>query len=123
MKFANIGAVILTVSLAAACAKNPSTSTDSGGEEIVNGKKTEGKSALAQSVVALSIDRNNGQALCSGSIIAEDIVLTAAHCVDDNPSKILIVFSTRANGTAADHIRTADGYTQNSHWKKRTSRP
>jgi secreted trypsin-like serine protease len=52
---------------------------------------------LAANIVGIFDQR--GQFLCTGTIIREDIVLTAAHCVVSKASQIKIIFGVDAFGT------------------------
>ena len=74
---------------------------DGGHEFIIGGTTVTATDKLTKSVVGLILDMGNrGQALCSASIIASDLLVTAAHCVtDDNgqtvdPASLFIVFGT-----------------------------
>lgn len=49
-----------------------------------------------QSIVAISIQMPSGGALCTGSVIAPDAVLTARHCVSEMPSESVDCASTAA---------------------------
>jgi secreted trypsin-like serine protease len=83
-----------TVTSMVACspaAKNNNASTGNkdaiiGGIDVVEG------TVLQQSIVGI-YDYNKG-ALCTGSLIRENVVLTAAHCIGANPQDHLIVFAT-----------------------------
>lgn len=57
---------------------------------IVGGTAVAPSSPIARSTVALMI----GNALCTGSIIDRDLVVTAAHCVEGNPPQVRIIFAT-----------------------------
>lgn len=90
------------------------------GNGIVNGSSVENKNELRKSVVALVAQRSDGEALCTGSVIDEETILTAAHCVEGNPSRLEIVFETRVEGAKPDRTRIADGFVQNPRWKKQS---
>jgi len=82
------------VTLAVGCTANKSDNTVNamntpqiiGGSEVVEG------STLNKSVVAI-FDNERG-ALCTGSLIAENVVLTAAHCIGKLAEDHLILFTT-----------------------------
>lgn len=73
---------------------------------IVGGTAVPANNSVAKSTVALLVvgsaspesSTSSGGAgqisLCSGSILREDMIVTAAHCVAGNPSSIHIVFGT-----------------------------
>lgn len=58
---------------------------------IVGGKTVAPTEAIARSTVALVI----GPALCTGSVIAPDLIVTAAHCLEGGASSVSIVFATQ----------------------------
>ncbi len=86
---------------------------------IVHGQKVSPKDELGKSVVALVIQGAQGEALCTGSILSEDTVLTAAHCVDDHPKKITIVFGPVIR--SSKNFRSGVSYVQHPRWKKQTA--
>jgi Trypsin len=55
---------------------------------ITRGEVTRNPNGLRQSVVRVESSRGE---MCSGAVIAPDLVLTAAHCVDDSASYRVIV--------------------------------
>ena len=74
--------------------------------------------SLAKSVVALVAQREDGQALCTGTILSEDTILTAAHCVDENPERMLVVFNRTIKNAPTELIRKVTAFVQNPSWKK-----
>ncbi|MFM6928312.1 MAG: S1 family peptidase [Bdellovibrio sp.] len=79
---------------------------------IVNGADVKESDAILTSIVSVyNLEENS---ICTGSLIAPDIVLTAAHCVTGNKSNMRIIFGTnvdewlgaREPDVMAEHIHT-----------------
>lgn len=90
-----IGALML-LTLATACAPTAPTSreTQQGfAAGIVGGTVLAASDPLARSTVMV-IDFAPGND-CSGTLVAEDIVLTASHCVDGGVTSVRLVFSNQ----------------------------
>jgi len=84
---------------------------------IVNGQEIRKRSSLSRSVVAIVSDRNEGQALCTGTLITQDAVLTAAHCVDEDPHSIRIGFSNNLKDGRGQIFRDVTHFSQHPKWK------
>lgn len=116
--------VLLIAGLAAACSPAAKEKERSASKRqdtaIVHGKAVSSKESLAQSVVALVAEVDGGQALCTGSLVSDDIVLTAAHCVDHDPTKLTVVFSHDTHTAKDSDVRAVDHFTQNHRWQNPT---
>ena len=72
---------------------------------IMNGKLVKIEDSIASSVVGIYDSKVNG--ICTGSLIAPNIVMTAAHCVPSRAQDVKIIFSTNINKTL--NIKEQDG--------------
>ena len=88
---------------------------------IIGGQDVASDDPIAATTVALLVDRGaSGQFLCTGSIIDEDLVVTAGHCLgDDGHAKLTVVFDTHVSGStlnvAATGTARPDAYVQDSN--------
>jgi hypothetical protein len=65
---------------------------------IVGGREAAEKDAFVKSVVMV-YDKSR-ETLCSGSVISDSLVLTAAHCMASAASDLVIIFGTRFENSA-----------------------
>lgn len=65
---------------------------------IIGGSEVKAGSALTKSIVAL-YDTVQGQ-LCTGTLLPNNIVVTAAHCMALKPQDLLVIFGTKVDKTA-----------------------
>ena len=90
--------------------------------EIVGGTTVKSSDPVAASTVLLLAKPSSGEYLCTGSLIAQDIIVTAAHCVAAAASEIQIVFglsidSNSWNPTSSDVVMPITGYLANPHYQ------
>jgi secreted trypsin-like serine protease len=93
--FTASAAAVAVLSLVPAAIAEPSTGTVR--TEIVGGAPTDTDPAVVQ---LISEGEGGTSSLCSGTLIAPRVVLTAAHCVDRDPAPVrqLVHFGTTVRG-------------------------
>jgi len=106
--------------LAVGCGHATTDDLSTSGANIVGGDTVKAKSTLAKSIVALKIEKEEGEGLCTGSLLSENLVLTAAHCVDEEPKKVEVLFTTQAKRVAQNKIRAADHISIHPIWSRET---
>jgi secreted trypsin-like serine protease len=68
-------------------------------DSIVGGSEVRESDPVAATTVAIQGHDSEGSYLCSGSIIAQDLVVTAGHCLSDDGSSLTILFRRDVHGT------------------------
>ncbi len=99
---------------------------------IMGGKLVAANSALAQGIVAIYDIKD--RSVCTGSLIGEGLILTAAHCVQTKPANLRIVFGLDLDETVnarepdiqAEYVRKVvallphEDYDQEANYNKKT---
>ena len=86
---------------------------------IIHGSKVNTQDWIAHTVVALVSDNQEGEALCTASIVAADLALTAAHCVtneNNTPSTLTLIFSSKLKGANPNLLRAIDRVEIPAEW-------
>lgn len=82
---------------------------------IVGGTSVTKRDAAARSVVALVGENVQGEALCTGSVISDEIILTAAHCLT-GVSRLFVIFSTNLKTATRADVHLVDQAVQHPRW-------
>lgn len=89
---------------------------------IMNGQEVREKEPILASIVGLY--NVKAQYICTGSLIAENIVMTAAHCIEGRPSDMRVVFgpnidemmSSRELDVKNAHVLIVTDFKANTKW-------
>jgi hypothetical protein len=113
--------------LAVGCTANKSDNTVNAmnAPQIIGGSEVVAGTPLNKSVVAI-FDNERG-ALCTGSLIADNVILTAAHCIGKNPEDHVIIFTTNIDEVFKSNdknfvlqkVRWASKVLVNPNWGKK----
>lgn len=74
---------------------------------IIGGEKVDTSSNIGRSTVGI-YESKIGY-ICSGTLIAKNLVLTAAHCVDPKAQDLVVIFAPEMKKASRDQIRRVTG--------------
>ncbi|HWU42517.1 MAG TPA: trypsin-like serine protease [Bdellovibrio sp.] len=114
---------ILSTLTLAACSNNGANksqiaATSTNDSAIINGTVVSAQEALSKNIVGIFSrhDGEDGVAICTGSLLKGNLVLTAAHCVDDF---MYIVFSTDMDSAVRGQVLAVDKVAVSPYWSSR----
>lgn len=87
---------------------------------IIGGKEVATNEAPAQ--VSVAIYNTLKQSICSGVLIGNNLVLTAAHCLGPDPRKLVILFTQHVQKSIQDMARAVIGAIAHPNWKPNLQR-
>ena len=114
--------VLSTLSLAACGPSNSGSSqidaTSANQSDIIGGTEVSGSSSLSKSIVGIysSHEGEQGGAICTGSLLPNNLVVTAAHCVDDY---MTIVFAPDMDSAQESQALPVDKVAVSPYWASR----
>ncbi len=101
------------------CGENRSSAfIESDGTAIVHGHAVRKNNELSKAIVGLIMVNGTKQELCTGTLLDDQTVLTAAHCLDDAPTKVFVIFDSNVKKASTEKIRPGDRFVQHPNWKK-----
>lgn len=107
-------AVLFSSQLAFAQDEEPLEPRDSGGSVILNGQPAGANQWRATAIASLRVTKDGKKITgrCTATVVGERVVLTAAHCVDDNESGAIKLRGQRYSVTCRRHPEYASDYTK-----------
>lgn len=73
---------------------------------IVSGQKLGQNNPISSRIVNLYFQSDEGTAICTGSLLPGNVVLTAGHCVPSSPDNIFVIFNNNLNCLTGDNVTT-----------------
>ena len=93
---------------------------------IIGGKIVAQNDFIAHTVVALVARSSKSEALCTASLVASDLAITAAHCVSDpgstEPALFSLLFNRNIHQADSNQLRTVDRVEIPAEWKTQNAR-
>lgn len=115
--------LLLAPLLLAACS-NPSPVqtevTSDSATGIVGGTEVSPGSREMYSTVGL-YDKQS-KSLCTGSLISENLVLTAGHCIGDDPKQMVVIFKQKFDDAQPENIRVVTAAKRHAQYNPKQSR-
>ncbi|KHD87721.1 MAG: serine protease [Bdellovibrio sp. ArHS] len=96
-------AIALTLSACAETAQQAQVELSGQQKGVIGGDKVAANNRISRSTVGLYDEQ--AQALCTGTLIAPNLVLTAAHCIEPTSDKMVVLFGQEFKNAQASQLR------------------
>lgn len=110
--------LVLTAAVSAlvlsACGKNAGVVSGTTDSTIIGGTESNGTEDFAPTIVSVYNVAKGG--LCTGSIVSDALLITAAHCVDGKPSDLRLIFGKNIKDEANRVVKQIDSYKVSPLW-------
>lgn len=121
----NIILLVLTAFIYTSCTPTDNSSSYqptklNSANHIIGGTTVENNLHTGKYVVGMFAPRFGN---CSGVIIAEDLILTAAHCIPPNPRSLTIIFDSNLNNAHQKNMRPVISATVSPYWIANSKNP
>ncbi|AHZ83832.1 hypothetical protein Bb109J_c3226 [Bdellovibrio bacteriovorus] len=110
-----ISGIMASLALSACAPQKNDSSILTSGDGIIGGTEVKSEDSISQSIVAV-YDAFEGQ-ICTGSLLPNNIVLTAAHCIGLFQEDMYVFFGTTI--TSASEHRKVEKIEVSQYWENR----
>lgn len=126
LKSLNMSLAFMSLTLivtASSCSKAPGAVIESSGLDnphVLGGELVTSDDPVSKSTVALVIDGGSAdkQILCTATLITPNVLITAAHCLDDKPKFAKAVFSLSVGIPTPEIVRNISRVSIHPQWTK-----
>lgn len=107
-------ALFASIGFAACAPQTGAINTASDNNGIIGGLDATGNEDFAQTIVSVYNTETSG--LCTGSIVSDSLLVTAAHCVTGPAQKLALIFGKNIKDTNNRVVKRVDAYKVSPLW-------
>lgn len=98
--------------------RSPGLGERAGSTGIVNGTLVQDGDPVLRSTVGIAMRMAEGQGLCTGTLLSDKVLLTAAHCVEPEVLRTAVIFARSFDAASATTVRPGTVAVQHPLWGK-----